>query len=60
MRGTFVTANQSPLENLNNQPRYFSPDVEIFQAGIFIIVNSTDFMIKWDGSKKKINFYNDK
>lgn len=52
MRGAQITVNSIELDNYNIQAKYFSPDVTIKQAGIFIIINSTDFMVRWDGSTR--------
>jgi hypothetical protein len=52
MRGAQVTINDVPLDDYLVQAKYFSPDVSIKQAGIFLIVSATDFMVRWDGSTR--------
>jgi mucin-19 len=49
MRGADIYVNSNYLENNIADGQYFAPDVSIKQAGIYIIVSSTDFMIRWDG-----------
>lgn len=52
MRGAQIIINAVPLDNYNIEAKHFSPDITIKQAGIFIIINSTNFMVRWDGSTR--------
>lgn len=50
MRGRPIEVNGLELLNLEQGARVFG-DVKIMIAGLYTIVNSTDFLIKWDMGK---------
>ena len=52
MRGSQVSVNSVPLDSYYVEAKHFAPDISIKQAGIFVIVTSTDFSVKWDGSTR--------
>lgn len=55
MRGRSVEVNGMELLNLEQGARVFG-DVHIMVAGLYTIVNSTDFLIKWDmGNYKELS-----
>ena len=49
LRGAQVTVNENPLENYDNIPQSYYPDIKISKAGLYTIVNATNFMVRWDG-----------
>lgn len=49
MRGISASINDEPIKDYQLQAKIFSPDIVIRQAGLYTIVNATDFMIRWDG-----------
>lgn len=49
MRGMYVMVNNAPLIDYENQVKNFAPDLTISQGGLFTVVNTSDFMIRWDG-----------
>lgn len=55
MRGRLVEVNGLELLNLEQGARVFG-DVKIMIAGLYTVVNSTDFLIKWDMGKFFIKF----
>lgn len=55
MRGRNIEVNGVELANLEQGARVFG-DVHIMVAGLYHVVNSTDFLIKWDGGKKSFMF----
>ena len=50
MRGKNIEVNSYELKNLHQGARVFG-NVNIMRAGLYSIVNATDFLIKWDGGK---------
>ena len=52
MRGSQVSVNSVQLDSFEVDAKHFLPDISIKQAGIFVIINSTDFAVKWDGSTR--------
>lgn len=55
MRGRSIQVNGIDLNNLEEGARSFG-DVRIMIAGLYHVVNSTDFLIKWDGGNLNNNF----
>lgn len=53
LRGAQVTVNDNPLENYDNIPQSYYPDIKISKAGLYTIVNATNFMVRWDGGINK-------
>jgi hypothetical protein len=47
-----VVVNDYPLKDFRFQSKYFPPDIYIKKIGLFIILKTKHFMIKWDGATR--------
>lgn len=52
MRGRHIEVNQIFLENLDQGPQVFGGVNIMETASTYFVVNSTDFLIKWDGATR--------
>lgn len=61
MRGLECTVNNVTLEDAPFYIKYYLNDVTIIKIGFYIIVNTTNAMLRWDGGKNQyITIYTNK
>ncbi|CAF1611763.1 unnamed protein product, partial [Didymodactylos carnosus] len=47
VRGRGLLINDLEVDDYDTHPLIFG-DITVFRSGLFIIINSTDFLLKWD------------
>jgi len=50
MKGKNIEINGIEIKDIQNGAKVFG-DIKIMTAGFYFLINSTDFLIKWDGGK---------
>ena len=58
LRGMGLKVNGEIIEVLFLTPKRFYPDVTITKVGLYLIVNSTKFEVRWDGGLKYLQKIN--